>query len=85
MVIIKYNSPFETEREPPVPLAVPEPLIVNVPADPLTPVALPLLATNLFVPTVKAEVVFTVTGALFNTNAPAVAPATVRGAVAPPP
>jgi hypothetical protein len=82
---VKINSPLEIDNSPVVLAANPEPAIVSVPIVPLTPVAEPLLAINLYVPIAKVVVVVTVIGALFNANAPAETPVTVSGDVAPPP
>ena len=83
-ITVKINSPLEIDNAPVVFAAKPEPPILSAPIVPVTPVADPLLAINLQVPTAKAVVVVTVIGALFNTNSPAEALVTVNAEVTPP-
>ena len=79
---VRINCPSVTLIEALAPALLPP--IVSAPGFPVT-VALPLLAINVYVPAASGVVVFTVTGALFMAKVPAEVPATVNGAVEPPP
>ena len=79
------NLPLSTDNALNAPEAMPSgPAIVNNPGVPVTPVAKPPTSINVYVPNPNTAVVVTVTGSPSISNAPAEAPVTVRGAVAPP-
>ena len=78
------NLPLSTDNALNAPEATPKPAIVKAPGAPVTPVAEPPTSINVYVPTPNTAVVVTVTGPPLISSAPAEAPVTVRGAVAPP-